>query len=51
MPTKLAQIVAYIDPALKKALQKEIQRSGNRISISSYIEGLVRRHLEAKGAV
>jgi hypothetical protein len=52
MPSKhLVQIGSYIDPALKKALQKEIARLGNRMSISSYIEGLLRRHLEAKGSI
>jgi hypothetical protein len=52
MPAKnLVQIGCYVEPALKKALEQHIKRLGNRISISSYIEGLIRKHLEANGSV
>ena len=47
MPTKLAQVVAYIEPALKDKIQKEIDRSkDSRLTISSYIDSVLRKHFK-----
>ena len=52
MPTtKLVQISTWTDKDLKKAFITEIKRQGKRISVSSYLESLIRRHLEAKGSI
>lgn len=49
MPTKsLCQVVAYIPPDLRKLLDKEVTRTRPRTSTSSYIESVLRQHLEKK---
>ncbi len=48
MPTNdLVQVVAYIKPALKKKATKKIEGNGHRITMSAYIEGLMRKDLDA----
>jgi hypothetical protein len=42
----LIQIVTYISPDLKALIDQERRNSGQRISMSAYVESLLRRHFE-----
>lgn len=46
-----SQIVAYIAPELRKQLEADRMRLGHRVSISAYVESVLRRHLEKKRRV
>jgi hypothetical protein len=51
MPSQtLCQVVAYINPDLKKLIEKDIRKSGRRTSTSAYIESILKQHLEKKSA-
>ena len=42
----LAQVVAYISPELKVLIEQDRKRSAQRISMSAYVESILRRHVE-----
>jgi hypothetical protein len=42
----LTQIVAYISPDIKALIEQERKRSAQRISMSAYVESVLRRHVE-----
>jgi len=42
----LKQIVAYVDPDLYVDIDMARKRSTHRLSISSYVEGVLRRHVQ-----
>lgn len=44
--SNLAQVVAYIDPALKDRIEEARRKSAHRISMSAYIESVLRHHVE-----
>lgn len=46
-----SQVVAYISPELRKQLEVDRMRLGHRVSISAYVESVLRRHLERKRRV
>lgn len=49
MPTTtLEQVVAYIAPSLKKQALERIHDSGHRMSMSAYIESLMKRDLNKR---
>ena len=49
MPTKrLIQVVSYISPKLKRLADEKIHRTDYRVSMSAYIEGLMRWDLLKK---
>lgn len=49
MPAKnLVQVASWIKPTLKKQAEKKLA-NGVRMSMSSYIEHLIRKDLEQKG--
>lgn len=51
MPSKdLVQVVAYVEPDIKKLLDAKVQGSQVRMSMSSYIAMLIRRDLKGKKA-
>ena len=40
------QIVAYVSPDLKAIIEQERKSAGHRVSMSAYIEGVLRRHCD-----
>jgi hypothetical protein len=47
MATKLAQIVAYVSPAVKERIKKEVEKEkDSRITISSYVDTVLRKHFK-----
>jgi len=46
MPTQLAQVVAYIAPALKSKIQKEVSKAKPRTTISAFIDEVLRKHFD-----
>ena len=46
-----SQIVAYVSPELRKQLESDRLRLGHRVSISAYVEAVLRRHLDRKKKV
>lgn len=44
----LEQVVAYVSPDLKRQMEEERKVASPRLSMSAYIESVLRRHCEKK---
>jgi hypothetical protein len=42
----LKQVVAYIAPELKELIEQDRKRAAQRISMSAYVESILRRHFQ-----
>lgn len=42
----LTQIVTYVSPELKALIEQDRKRSAQRVSMSAYVEAILRRHFE-----
>lgn len=51
-PTKLLQIVSYLSPDIRQHFEQDRLRaqgrSGHPISVSAYVETIIRRHLSKR---